>query len=83
MCFWSGFWSGGEVWCVGREMMRIIFGWESWLRELGKQIGNGGQSAESEERRGGTGRVGVVDWGGTIQRIESVDNFRAHIIIQL
>ncbi len=51
--FWSGFWSVGEEWCVGREMMRIIFGGERWRGELGKQIGNGERRTESEERRGG------------------------------
>ena len=68
-CFWSGFRSGGLEWWEAREMMEIIFGWERWRWGSEKQIGNGGQRAELEERRGGVERTGVVDWGGSIQEI--------------
>ncbi len=76
-------WRSGVGGDEENDESHFFFGVGRWRLELKKQIWNGGQWAELEERRGGVG--GRLWWigGGVIQRIESVDNFRAHIIIQL
>jgi hypothetical protein len=72
--FWNGFWRGGEEWCVGREMMRIIFGGERWACGIRKTNWDRRQRAEVEERRGGVGRTGVVERRGQLG-VSSSRNF--------
>ncbi len=59
------------------------FWWERWCGKLGKQIGDGGQRQSRRRSEVGCGDGCGGEAGGATQRIESVDNFRAHIIIQL